>query len=162
MAGEVHQSQPVGAICLTVGLLLTSAVHTSSISIGRIEGADPTNYPDYLRSLGQISIGMQPVYCWTGYLYFHLLKGGVMSENYRSQLANQLCIDAQGKKMKKLYIKRRFISLRCHLAVKRKTADIIPTCHCTKFGLKAMLCPHLTCIVPDGPRGKMLKPTAGC
>lgn len=85
-----------------------------------------------------------------------------MSENYRSQLANQLRIDAQGKKMKKLYIKRRFISLRCHLAVKRKTADVIPTCHCTKFGLKAMLCPHLTCIVPDGPRGKMLKPTAGC
>lgn len=156
MAGEMHQSPLIGVSGTTVDLLLTSAVHTRSVSIGSVEGADPTSSSYCLGSPGQISIGMYPVYSWIGYFYFYLLKGGVMSEIYRSQLHS----DAQEKK-KRLYIKRCFISLRCHLAVKRKAADVIPTKHCPKFVLKAMFCPHPTCIVPEGPGEKALLQTAG-
>lgn len=163
----MHECQPLGVICLTVDLLLTSAVHSSSISIERPEETDPTTSPHFLRvtraDFHRYASGIQLNRLHS----FHLLKGGVVRENYRSQLANQFHIDAQGKKKKRerkkgLYIKRHFISLRCRLAGKRKTVDVIPTLHGTKFGLKAMLCPHLTCIVPEGARGKMLKQTTGC
>lgn len=97
MAGEVHQSQPVGAICITVGSIAHLRSPCQFYFYRKNRGADPTGCPDSLRSLGQISIAMLQVYRWTGYLCFHLLNGGVMCENYRSQLANQLRIDAQGK-----------------------------------------------------------------
>lgn len=85
-----------------------------------------------------------------------------MSENYRSQLANQLRIDAQGKKNGKALHKETFHLPEMSLSSKEEDSRCHPNLPCTKFGRKAMLCPHLTCIVPDGPRGEMLKQTAGC
>lgn len=70
MAGEVPECQPMGVNCNTVILSLTSAVHSSSISIERVEGADPTTSPYFLGSPGQISIGTHEVYSWTGYITF--------------------------------------------------------------------------------------------
>ena len=97
----MHECQPLGVICLTVDLLLTSAGHSSSISIERPEETDPTTSPHFLRvtraDFHRYASGIQLNRLHS----FHLLKGGVVRENYRSQLANQFHIDAQGKKKKR-------------------------------------------------------------
>lgn len=54
-----------------------------------------------------------------------------------------------------------FILLRYCSSVKGKMTEVTVKCLYPKFVLKTMLCPHLSYIVPEGFRGKMLKQTAG-
>lgn len=159
MAGEVHQSQPVHYSGSIAHLCSPCQFYFYRKNKGgwphQLSRLPPVTGADFHRYASGLPLNGLPL----------LSSVKARCDEWKLQIpackpASYWC--SGEKKMEKLYIKRRFISLRCHLAVKRKTADVIPTCHCTKFGRKAMLCPHLTCIVPDGPRGKMLKQTAGC
>lgn len=126
MAGEVHQSQPVHYSGSIAHLCSPRQFYFSRKNKGgwphQLSRLPPVTGADFHRYASGLPLNRFPL--------LSSVKG--RCDEWKLQIpackpASYWC--SGEKKMEKLYIKRRFISLRCHLAVKRKTADVIPTCH---------------------------------